>query len=484
MIVLLRYVAALTLGLLALAGCSVAPLDLALKQSQQNVERRAVEFAADRPMVVLSFSGGGSRAAALAAAVSRRLDQITYPTPAGPRRLSQDIAIISSVSGGSVFAAWVGLYGFGHDRTQAFERKIGTFDGIGYLEARALNPLTWVDLAFTRRTRIDLLQDMLGELLETRATMSALNQKGKPLILFNATDMTAGEIFTFNPTVFDDMCLDFNELPITAAVSASAAVPVAFSPLLLKNAAWFGCKGARREPGDWRTMLTIDGGAYTNIEAFRWARYRASLRADPLAYREARYVRLLDGGLADNLGLTAVRRALVDPESPAYALEALGNGPLGRLVVIAVNARSETRNELDQSDARTSIAEMVEAVTSVPIESTTANVALAFRGFIDSLVNDRTTLRQQGLPAAFKIYPVEIDFDELPAVTKEQIEERDKVKSIATTWTISESEVSSIDKVAGELLWRHPCFRSLLTDLGASGSSEAEPPPGIQCPQQ
>lgn len=183
-------------------------------------------------------------------------------------------------------------------------------------------------------------------------------------------------------------------------------------------------------------------------------------------------------------GLTAVGRALADPESPAYALNALGNGPLRRLVVIAVNARSETRNELDQSDASTSIAEMVEAVTSVPIDSTTANVALAFRGFVTSLVNDRNTLRQLGLPAEFKIYPVEIDFDELPSTTKEQIEERDNVKSIATTWTISEGEVSLIDKVAGQLLWRHPCFRSLLTELNASGSSEAEPPPGIQCPQQ
>ena len=124
MIALLCRLAGLTVGLLALAGCSVAPLELPLKLSQQNVERRAFEFTADRPMIVLSFSGGGSRAAALAAAVSRRLDLITYPTPAGSRRLSQDVAIVSSVSGGSVFAAWVGLYGFDHERIRAFERKI------------------------------------------------------------------------------------------------------------------------------------------------------------------------------------------------------------------------------------------------------------------------------------------------------------------------------------------------------------------------
>jgi len=476
--------AAVAIASLVASSCSVAPLQIPLKANQQNEDRRVVEFDPHRPMIVLSFSGGGSRATALAAAVSARLDQITYQTEAGPRRLSQDVAVISSVSGGSVFAAWVGLYGLDHDKVTAFERKIGTFDGIGYLEGRALNPLTWVDLALARRTRIDILQDMLGEFLDTTATLAAINQKGKPLIVLNAADMTSGEVFSFLPTVLDDMCLSFDDIPVTVAVSASAAVPVAFSPVLIKNAAWFDCVGARSPAGDWRTSLTWDGGAYANIEAFRWARYRASLRADKLAYREPRYVRLLDGGLADNLGLTAARHVLVDPESKAYALPALGDGRLRQLVVISVNARSDSRNTLDQSDGRTSIVEMVDAVASVPIDATTANVAAAFRGFVANLVNDRNTMHQAGQPAPFKIYPVEIDFDELPATTPQEASERDKVKSIGTSWTISQDDVSLLDAVAGKLLWRHPCFAALMDDLKASGSREAAPPPGISCPQQ
>jgi len=477
-------IAGLIAALLAAAGCSVAPVQLPLKPAQHNEERRIVEFVPDRPMIVLSFSGGGSRAAALAAAVSARLDRITYQSAGGPRRLSQDVAVISSVSGGSVFAAWVGLNGFDYDRVKAFEQKIGTFDGIGYLEERAFNPFTWADLALTRRTRIDVLQDMLSEFLETKATLAAINQKGKPLVVLNASDMTSGEVFSFTPGVLDDMCMSFDDMPVTVAVSASAAVPVAFSPVLLKNTSWFDCVGARRPFGDGRTMLVTDGGAYTNIEAFRRARYRASLRADKLAYREARYVRLLDGGLADNLGLTAARRALIDPESPSYALPALGDGRLRRLVVISVNARSDVRNDLDASDERTSVLDMLDAVTSVPIDATTANVASAFRGFINSLVNDRNTLRSLGVPADFTIYPVEIDFDELPTDTPQETADRDNVKSIATSWTISSNDVNLIDAVAGKLLWRHPCFRALMDDLRAAGTPESEAPPGITCPQQ
>jgi NTE family protein len=476
--------ALLAAALLALAACSVTPVELPLKPSQTNEERRTVDYRPDRPMIILSFSGGGSRATALAAAVTARLDRITYDTPSGKRRLSQDVALVSSVSGGSVFAAWIGLYGFDHDRIVAFERKIGTFDGIGYLTGRALNPFTWVELAATRRTRIDVLQDMLGRFLDTNATLATFNQPGKPVVVLNASDMTAGEVFSFTPGTLDDMCLSFDDVPVVVAVSASAAVPVAFPPVLLKDSAWFGCPGQRRPAGDWRTPLVVDGGAYANIEAFRTARYRASLRADRLAYREPYYVRLLDGGLADNLGLTAARRILMDPSSPAYIYDALGEGRLRRVVVISVNARSDVRSDLDKSDERTTISEMIGAVTDVPIESTTANVAAAFRGFVGSLMNDRDTLRREGRTPDFTLYPVEIDFDELPTATPQQIAERDRVKAIATSWTISPQEVDLLDKVAGELLWRHPCFNALIGDIKASGEREAVPPANIRCPQQ
>jgi NTE family protein len=463
---------------LVLAACAAQPVDLPLQPAQQNEERRAVEMSPDRPLIVLSFSGGGSRATALAAAVTKRLDRITYPTASGPRRLSQDVAVVSSVSGGSVFAAWLGLYGFDHDKIAAFEQRIGTFDGIGYLTRRYLNPVTWIEMGMTGRTRISVLEDMLAEFLDTRATMAALNQRGKPVIVLNATDMTAGEVFSFTPTTLDDMCLRFDDLPVVTAVAASAAVPVAFSPVLIKNAAWFDCQGVRKPPGAWRPILSIDGGAYTNIELFRQARYRASLRNDPLAYREPRYVRLLDGGLADNLGLTAARRALIDMYGPAYVLRPLSEGGLRRLVVISVNARSDVPNDLDQSDERTSIIEMVQSVIGVPIDATTANVAAAFRGFLAGLAKDR-----DDAGASFEILPVEIDFDELPARTPAEREERDRVKAIATTWTITPDEVKLIDAVAGKLLWRHPCFRKLLGELQASGRPEAEPPANIRCPR-
>jgi hypothetical protein len=36
--------------------------------------------------------------------------------------------------------------------------------------------------------------------------------------------------------------------------------------------------------------------------------------------------------------------------------------------------------------------------------------------------------------------------------------------------------------VAGELLWRHPCFRALVADIGLQGTPEAPVVPDVRCP--
>ncbi|MEI9982698.1 MAG: hypothetical protein WDN69_05505 [Aliidongia sp.] len=63
--------------------------------------------------------------------------------------------------------------------------------------------------------------------------------------------------------------------------------------------------------------MTIPSGRYANLDDFRQARYRDSLRAAPDSFRQPRYVRLVDGGVVDNTGLTAIRRILLTPGSPA-----------------------------------------------------------------------------------------------------------------------------------------------------------------------
>jgi NTE family protein len=487
----IRFLVGLCLWLLC--ACGTQPTDYPLAAGASNPLQAPVGADLARPLVVLAFSGGGSRAAALSAAVVKRLNDLRYANGGEMRPLAADIAVVSSVSGGSVYAADLGLNGPVH--AAAFLDRIQSYDGIDWLTRRALDPVTWISLQLENKTRVDVLQEMIEDLLQTKAPMSALNQPGRPLILLNATDMVSGQVFTFDRDTLDDLCMDYNRVPVSLGVTASADVPIAFTPVLLRNDSYLpgGCQGKRIGSSLWRLPLELPGGAYANLETYRIDRYRQSLRnesvreqgadGDSEPYRRPLYLRLVDGGVADNSGLTALRHVLLMPNAAADIGGLVAQGKLSRIVVIAVNARSDPPNRLDHSTEYTNVIDIAQGISGVLVDSASANSALVFQNFIKLLTDDRDRLVAGGQAEAnFAVYPITIDFDQLPNATAEQRAEQQKVKSIATSWTLQPGDVALLDKTAGELLWRHPCFRVLVADLGLQGTEEAPTVPATRCP--
>jgi NTE family protein len=479
-------------ALALLSGCGTQPTHYPLAAGEANAPQQPLDARPDQPLVLLAISGGGSRAAALAAAVVKRLNVLRYAADDGPRPLAADIKVVSSVSGGSVYAADLGLNGPAH--AGSFMDRVQNYDGIRWLEERALDPVTWVSLQLENKTRVELLQDMIEDLLQTNVTMAAFEQPSNPLILLNATDMVAGQVFTFDRATLDDLCMDYDRVPVSLGVTASAAFPIAFPPVLLLNDSYLptGCPGRRSAHLPYRLPLQLAGGSYANLETYRVARYRQSLRnetvheqgADAAAppYRTPVYVRLVDGGVADNSGLLALRRALSTVGGPANISRLAAQGKLRRLVVIAINARSDPPNELDTSPKYTTIPTMATAISGALVDSASSSSTLAFDNFIELLTVDRDRLVAAGQSQAnFAVYPISIDFDQLPNATEAERQEQQQVKSIATSWTLKPGDVALLDRVAGELLWRHPCFRALVSDIGLRGIPEAGPVPNTRC---
>jgi NTE family protein len=325
--------------------------------------------------------------------------------------------------------------------------------------------------------------------------MAALNQPGRHLTLLNATDMVAGQVFTFDRQTLDDVCMDYDKVPVSLAVNASADVPFAFTPVLLHNDSYLlpNCPGQRNPGLPYLTTLQSPGGPYANLEAYRTARYRQSLRNEVVVeqgtgdkvppYRMPVYLRLVDGGVADNSGLTALRRAM-STLAPADIGRLAAQGKLRRIVVVAVNAGVDPPNDLDHSTRYTTLLDMADGITNTLLNSASANSAAVFQDFIKLLINDRDSLVLQDgqTQANFAVYPISIDFDQLPNATEAERQQLQKVKSIATSWTLKSGDVALLDQVAGELLWRHPCFRLLVSDIRLQGKPEAGPIPGLRCP--
>src|SRR5262245_34256537 len=100
---------------LLLAGCAHYPVNAPLTRAALETGYRFTNLPhtnnSDSLFIVLAFSGGGTRAAALAYGVLEELarTQIVWEGRSG--RLLDEVDLISSVSGGSFTAAYYGLYG-------------------------------------------------------------------------------------------------------------------------------------------------------------------------------------------------------------------------------------------------------------------------------------------------------------------------------------------------------------------------------------
>ena len=142
-------------------------------------------------IVVLAFSGGGTRAAAFSYGVLEVLRDTEVIGPKGERqRLLDLVDVITGVSGGSFTALAYGLYGdrlFGEYEQRFLKRNVE-----GELIGRVLSPVNWGSLASPDWGRSELAADLYDEILFDGATFADLQRKPGPMIVAAATDLTSG----------------------------------------------------------------------------------------------------------------------------------------------------------------------------------------------------------------------------------------------------------------------------------------------------
>lgn len=393
----------------------------------------------------MAFSGGGTRAAALSYGVLKALRDTTYQDKGQKLSLLDEVGRISSVSGGSFTAAYYGLFG---DRIFSdFEEEFLYKDVQGDLTKRLLRPSTWSRRLFGDRSYTEDAIDYYDTHIFKGKTFADLNKDGGPFIMINATDLNTGSQFTFTQPQFDFLCSDLSSFKIARAVAASSAVPVLFEPILIEN--YRDCDFTRP---DW--LIKAESRARVN-EDERLAEAVRSMDAY-LDRNNPPYVTLIDGGITDNLGLRSLYREVQFMRDRQETYEQIHDkDKVKRLVIILVNASTNSESTIGTSRELPSRVKIVGALTDIPLHLYSTETKSLLKEKLEQWASELSTAKN---PVAS--YFIELDFTDI-----QDPEERDFFNDIPTSFVLEKEQVDHLIELAGKLLRQNQNYQRLLKDL-------------------
>lgn len=459
---------------LVLPGCATYPANPPLAQYNRSVGYRFNNLKSpgnsDALFVILTFSGGGTRAAALSYGVMEKLRETKIRWRGEERRLLDEVDVISSVSGGSFTAAYYGLFRKELFAPEKFQKAFLYRDIEAELIAALFNPINWFRLASPTFGRIELAAELYDrEVFREKKFGHLVQQARRPFIMLNATDITMGSRFTFIQEQFDLLCSDLDGVHVARAVAASSNFPVAFTPLTVNNYAGT-CDYKKPE---WMEEAAKD------LEANPPRFNRGRIARSYLDRRQREYIHLLDGGVADNIGLRGPSVAIRSNDLPWNLPNKINMGDIEKLVVIVVDARTNPRTDIDQKPGPPGLITILDVVASVPMGNYSFDTVQQLLGTFDQWRKDRLaydgckSILQKKCPAAEMLtkppkpidtYGIYVGFDQI----KEE-KEREHYLNLPTTFYLPKKDVDDLRKIGPTILDRSEEFKRLLEGLSPSG---------------
>jgi NTE family protein len=454
----------------ALAGCGTAirngPINAAVAQPvkpAQSMPASAADLATadtdfDDTVVGLSFSGGGSRAAAFAYGVLHELGRTQITSQGRNSPLIDQVDFVSSVSGGSVTAAYFALKGGA--MLDDFEDKFLKLDVEAALRTSVSLP-NLVRLSSGGLNDSTGLQSWLDENLFRNATYRDVLKPGRPTLWINASDIYNRTPFVFNKTTFAALCSDLGTFPLSEAVAASAAVPLVFAPVIVRNYAE-RCDYAMPQWAN-RALANANAPAVLRANAEAIDRYRRG--------KQVKFVKLLDGGLTDNLGLTGVLIERLAAEAPYQPITEAQAVRMRRLLFIVVDAGRPPGGDWAKK-VDTDASDLIQAVADTAVDANVRNTydsfAAELRNWNRQLIDWRCKLPPQrardllGAERAWNcrdlsFHVVKVAFDQMPdAGLRAQLEQ------IPTRFTIEKKHLDLLIDSAGAILRQNSAYQRFL----------------------
>jgi NTE family protein len=412
-----------------------------------------------RTILVLAFSGGGTRAAAFSYGVLEALRDTDITVDGERRRLLDEVDVITGVSGGSFTALSYALYGEG--LFADYETRFLKRDVQSALLWRTLNPLNWPKLGSRTYGRSELAAEYYDKILFNGATFGDLLAKSTPMAIVAGTDLSTGARLEFSQTYFDLLCSDLEKVRLARAAASSSAVPPVLSPVTFNN--YGGTCGLSRAV-EIEEQVVKDRSQTSGRAAMLFREHRDLERS-----ADRPFIHLVDGGVSDNLALRGVLEALeIVNTSPAFR-QIPGFDRLERIVVIVVNAHNAPRTDWDRREKPPGFISQLMQSSSVPIDRYSYESLQVMKDTVERWeMQRRLTIaghRLNGLSEAeagkrtpgIALLAIDVSFDAIA-----DPDERLYFMNLPTSFTLPQETIDRLRRIAGELLAASPAFQELL----------------------
>lgn len=430
------------------------------------MQRKRAEQRSDT-LVILAFSGGGTRAAAFSYGVLEELRRHPLPGSPGKGSLLDAVDVVTGISGGSFTALAYALHG--PRLFEVFEPQFLKRDVQGELLKRSMAPGRWVDLASATYGRSELAADYYDEILFKGATFADLVHRSTPAALVSGTDLSTGARFEFTQETFDLLCSDLGQVRLARAAAASSAVPVVLSPVTFHN--YGGRCGAPRP------AWAADVADPTNR---RRPAGRALMRQRDIEALEDSvnrpYIHVVDGGVSDNLGLRGVLEAFEAMEASPTFSAAVGAQRIQHILVMVVNSRSAPSTDWDRSRTPPGMVSQLLQSSSVPIDRYSYESVELLKDLAQRWADTRrlavAELRLQGMPqheAEARVPAVSFDAIDISFDAIDDAAERRYFMELPTSFRLPDEAVDKLRELAGRLLRTDARFKSLIQRAQAGG---------------
>ncbi len=402
-------------------------------------------------LIMLGFSGGGTRAAAFSYGVLEELRDTQYQSHNKPSLLLDEVDSISSVSGGSFTAAYYGLFG---DRIFQDYDEVFLKNNVQKVLVNGLfNPLNWWKMLTTGFDRTELAIDYYDDYIFEHSTFADLKASSGPYIQINATDLSMGHRFPFTQGYFDLLCSDYDSFKIARAVAASSAVPVAFAPIVLEN-------------HDTCELKYPEWFAEIRKEAEQDLRLAEMVEAiDSYTDKEGRkFIHLVDGGITDNLGIRTLYDRVTLLGGTRRASKQLAGNKVNKVVVLLVNAQTRPENPMEQSEEEPSVGEVINAVSDAQLQRYNTESLILVENSLKKWAADLSSPAKTITP-----YFIQVDFEAIHDLEKRQL-----FNNIATSFSLPSDEVDGLIEAARRLLRKNPEFQRLVKDIKGKSIEEQD----------